>query len=203
MTRRCAGSTSSPPSTTWRRKWWRNCASMPNAAACWRGSGWAGSTAASRRAVVYLRVRNEMLSAEREVFVRMRDSGDLDDDVLRRVQAELDLEQALLARRAEVERLSEETELPTRELSQPRCRHLRDAPLTVEPRSAECEDCVAEGRADWVHLRACLDCGHTGCCDSSPRRHARWHYEQTAHPVMRSAEPGEAWRWCYVDRELG
>jgi monovalent cation/hydrogen antiporter len=153
---------------------------------------------------VYLRLRNEMLSAEREIFVRMRDSGDLDDDVLRRVQAELDLEQALLVRRAEVERPSEETELPTRELSQPRCRHLRNAPLTVEPRwSTECEDCIAEGRTDWVHLRACLDCGHTGCCDSSPRRHARWHFEQTEHPVMRSAEPGETWRWCYVDRELG
>ncbi|MET0712261.1 MAG: UBP-type zinc finger domain-containing protein, partial [Jiangellaceae bacterium] len=46
-------------------------------------------------------------------------------------------------------------------------------------------------------------CGHTACCDSSPRRHARRHFERTEHPVMRSAEPGEAWRWCYVDRELG
>ena len=152
---------------------------------------------------VYLRLRNDMLSAEREVFVRLRDSGDLDDDVLRRVQAELDLEQALLVRRVEVDRPSEETELPTRELSQPRCRHLRDASVLLEPRSAECEGCVAEGRHDWVHLRACLDCGHTGCCDSSPRRHARRHFEQTEHPVMRSAEPGESWRWCYVDRELG
>jgi monovalent cation/hydrogen antiporter len=152
---------------------------------------------------LYLRLRNEMLDAEREIFVRLRDSGDLDDDVLRRVQAELDLEQALLSRRVEIERPSEESELPTRELSQPRCQHLRGAPLTVEPRSTGCEDCVAEGRDDWVHLRACLDCGHTGCCDSSPRRHARWHFEQTEHPVMRSAEPGETWRWCYVDRELG
>jgi monovalent cation/hydrogen antiporter len=152
---------------------------------------------------MYLRLRNEMLSAERAVFVRLRDSGDLDDDVLRRVQAELDLEQALLVRRAEVDRPSEETELPTRELSQPRCRHLRDAPATVSVRSTECEGCVAEGRNDWVHLRACLGCGHTGCCDSSPRRHARRHFELTQHPVMRSAEPRETWRWCYVDRELG
>jgi monovalent cation/hydrogen antiporter len=152
---------------------------------------------------MYLRLRNEMLSAEREVFVRLRDSGDLDDDVLRRVQAELDLEQALLARRAEIDRPGEETELPTRELSQPRCRHLRDASPLIEPGSTDCEDCVAEGRTDWVHLRACLGCGHTACCDSSPRRHARRHFEQTEHPVMRSAEPGETWRWCYVDRELG
>jgi Na+/H+ antiporter len=152
---------------------------------------------------LYLRLRNEMLNAEREVFVRLRDSGDLDDDVLRRVQTELDLEQALLVRRAEIERPSEETELPTHELSQPRCRHLREAPATVTARSAECEDCVVEGRVDWVHLRACLDCGHIGCCDSSPRRHARVHFEQAEHPVMVSAEPGETWRWCYVDRELG
>jgi Na+/H+ antiporter len=152
---------------------------------------------------MYLRLRNEMLDAEREVFLRLRDSGDLDDDVLRKVQAELDLEQALLARRAEVGRPSEETELPTHELSQPRCRHLRDAPATVTSRSAGCEDCLAEGRSDWVHLRACLSCGHTGCCDSSPQRHARQHYEQSEHPVMRSAEPGETWRWCFVDRELG
>jgi Na+/H+ antiporter len=151
---------------------------------------------------MYPRLRNEMLSAERAIFVRLRDSGDLDEDVLRRVQAELDLEQALLVRRAKVDRPSEETELPTRELSPPRCRHLRDV-VAVSARSSECEGCVAEGRNDWVHLRACLGCGHTGCCDSSPRRHAREHFELTQHPVMRSAEPGETWRWCYVDRELG
>jgi monovalent cation/hydrogen antiporter len=151
---------------------------------------------------MYPRLRNEMLSAERAIFVRLRDSGDLDEDVLRRVQAELDLEQALLVRRAKVDRPSEETEVPTRELSPPRCRHLRDV-VAVSARSSECEGCVAEGRNDWVHLRACLGCGHTGCCDSSPRRHAREHFELTQHPVMRSAEPGETWRWCYVDRELG
>jgi uncharacterized UBP type Zn finger protein len=50
-----------------------------------------------------------------------------------------------------------------------------------------------------VHLRLCLTCGHVGCCDSSPHRHARHHAHAQAHPIVRSFEPGEDWRWCYVD----
>ncbi|MFW0788481.1 UBP-type zinc finger domain-containing protein [Gordonia sp. CPCC 205333] len=67
----------------------------------------------------------------------------------------------------------------------------------------ECAGCVAIGEHHWAHLRRCLSCGYTGCCDSSPRRHATAHFEQTGHPVMRSAEPGENWRWCYVDALTG
>jgi len=55
----------------------------------------------------------------------------------------------------------------------------------------------------WVHLRMCLSCGHIACCDSSQGKHADRHYASTGHPVMRSVEPGEAWRWCYVDSQLG
>ena len=55
----------------------------------------------------------------------------------------------------------------------------------------------------WVHLRLCMTCGHVGCCDSSVGKHADEHYAETGHPVMRSFEPGEAWRWCYVDEVLG
>jgi uncharacterized UBP type Zn finger protein len=62
----------------------------------------------------------------------------------------------------------------------------------------ECEDCVREG-STWVHLRACLQCGHVACCDNSPRRHATAHFAGTAHPLMRSLEPGEDWGWCYAD----
>ena len=51
----------------------------------------------------------------------------------------------------------------------------------------------------WVHLRLCLTCGHVGCCDSSPGRHATKHYHHTNHPIMASFEPGERWAWCYVD----
>ncbi|MDL9938577.1 UBP-type zinc finger domain-containing protein [Gordonia sp. ABSL1-1] len=66
-----------------------------------------------------------------------------------------------------------------------------------------CEDCVAMGEHHWAHLRKCLVCGHVSCCDSSPRRHATAHFEATGHPVMRSAEPGESWRWCYIHEAMG
>jgi uncharacterized UBP type Zn finger protein len=68
--------------------------------------------------------------------------------------------------------------------------------------SVVCPECRAEGYEVWAHLRKCLDCGAVGCCDSSPYRHASKHHEETGHPVMRSFEPGETWRWCYVDRRL-
>jgi uncharacterized UBP type Zn finger protein len=75
---------------------------------------------------------------------------------------------------------------------------------TVESQTTEgCQDCLAEGANDWVHLRQCLECGQVGCCDSSPRQHATAHFRSTGHPVIRSAEPGESWRWCYVDEMVG
>lgn len=61
-----------------------------------------------------------------------------------------------------------------------------------------CEDCLREGTS-WVHLRACMTCGHIGCCDSSPMRHASKHASADEHPIMRSAEPGEDWCWCTLD----
>jgi hypothetical protein len=61
-----------------------------------------------------------------------------------------------------------------------------------------CEECLRTG-SQWVHLRLCLTCGHVGCCDSSPNRHARRHAHTAGHPIVRSYEPGEDWRWCYVD----
>lgn len=66
-----------------------------------------------------------------------------------------------------------------------------------------CAGCLAEGRDDWVHLRLCLTCGYVGCCDSSPRQHATGHFNETRHPVMRSFEAGESWRWCFVDEAIG
>jgi uncharacterized UBP type Zn finger protein len=61
-----------------------------------------------------------------------------------------------------------------------------------------CEDCIKTGDS-WVHLRLCLTCGHVGCCDSSPNKHASKHFRRTSHPLVRSIEPGETWTWCYVD----
>jgi len=81
------------------------------------------------------------------------------------------------------------------------CSHLEVAE-SIPPRSPEgCEECLADG-SRWVHLRTCLTCGHVGCCDSSPNRHASAHYSTTNHPVIQSAEPGESWRWCFVHELL-
>jgi monovalent cation/hydrogen antiporter len=83
------------------------------------------------------------------------------------------------------------------------CDHLRNSPTSVPPHtSSGCEDCLREGTR-WVHLRLCLGCGHVGCCDSSPERHATKHYQHAGHPVIRSFEPGESWRWCYLDEVAG
>jgi uncharacterized UBP type Zn finger protein len=81
-----------------------------------------------------------------------------------------------------------------------RCAHVENL-APVVPTSRRCEACVALGDT-WVHLRLCLVCGEVGCCDSSTNRHATAHFEATGHAVMRSVEPGEAWRWCYVDRAV-
>ena len=77
------------------------------------------------------------------------------------------------------------------------CGHL-DTIADVEPSSTGCEDCLRIG-GRWVHLRMCLTCGKIGCCDQSPNHHATTHARETAHLLMRSAEPGEDWAWCTVD----
>ena len=78
------------------------------------------------------------------------------------------------------------------------CTHL-DQIVTAPPETrGECPECVATG-GTWVHLRACLTCGHVGCCDDSKNRHATKHFHATGHPIMKSFEPGEDWGWCYVD----
>ena len=79
------------------------------------------------------------------------------------------------------------------------CTHLDQIEFVeLPPEVAGCEECLASGDR-WVHLRMCQTCGHIGCCDSSPNRHATAHFETTGHPVVRSAEPGEDWSWCYAD----
>lgn len=88
-------------------------------------------------------------------------------------------------------------------MTDPGCAHLAEAPSDTQPLTpAGCAECLRDGTR-WVRLRMCLTCGHVGCCDSSPGRHATAHFRETGHPVMRSAEPGESWRWCYVDEIMG
>ena len=81
------------------------------------------------------------------------------------------------------------------------CTHL-DQIRQVTPRTPRgCEECLKMG-ARWVHLRLCLECGHVGCCDSSPNKHATKHFHRTGHPIIRSFEPGENWGWCYIDEVM-
>jgi len=78
------------------------------------------------------------------------------------------------------------------------CTHI-DLIVDTTPSSWGCEDCLALDEQLWVHLRVCQLCGHVGCCDNSPRRHATAHFHTSTHPIIRSYEPGEDWYWCYID----
>ena len=77
------------------------------------------------------------------------------------------------------------------------CEHLKEI-KKVTPSADGCEDCLKTG-GWWVHLRLCETCGHVGCCDSSPNKHATKHFHATTHPIVKSIEPGEDWGYCYVD----
>jgi hypothetical protein len=77
------------------------------------------------------------------------------------------------------------------------CEHVT-ALKPVQPSADGCEECLKIG-SWWVHLRTCQNCGHVGCCDSSPNRHATKHFKASGHPVIKSKEPGEEWGYCYVD----
>jgi hypothetical protein len=79
------------------------------------------------------------------------------------------------------------------------CAHVPAA--SAAPHSRGCEECLAQG-GQWVHLRLCMSCGHVGCCDNSPGRHATGHFQASHHPVIQSFEPGETWGWCYVESAM-
>jgi uncharacterized UBP type Zn finger protein len=77
------------------------------------------------------------------------------------------------------------------------CEHFSEI-RDVKPSAKGCEDCLKIG-GTWVHLRLCMSCGHVGCCDNSPNRHATKHYDSGHHPIIKSFEPGENWGFCYPD----
>jgi uncharacterized UBP type Zn finger protein len=80
------------------------------------------------------------------------------------------------------------------------CSHLDQVQISELPESTDgCEECLRDG-TPWCHLRICLTCGHVGCCDDSPQRHATKHAEESSHPLIRSLQPGEDWSWCYIDQ---
>ena len=82
------------------------------------------------------------------------------------------------------------------------CSHLDQVHVSDLPdQIAGCEECLKIG-GKWMHLRSCMVCGKIGCCDNSPNRHATAHFEEEGHPLIRSAEPGEDWSWCYIDEAM-
>src|SRR6266545_953231 len=80
------------------------------------------------------------------------------------------------------------------------CTHLEEIDHPAA-NTGGCEECLVTGD-EWVHLRLCLTCGHVGCCDDSKNRHATNHFHTTQHPVIKSLEPDEDWRWCFIDKVL-
>ncbi len=150
------------------------------------------------RGRAYRRLRLAGMAGEREKLLEIRDRGFADHEVLSSLLSELDVEEATLENRENRER--EVREAPARPDGDAPCVHLGQVPAEVDFEAhGECEDCVRLG-LEPVELRMCLDCGHIACCDSSVGKHATQHFRTTGHPVMRSIEPGEHWRWCYVDQ---
>ncbi len=161
------------------------------------------STLAETPSDAYRRLRMELLQVEREECVKARDNGTADDVVLRRVFDRLDIEESMLDREDDEPVEDTDRELRTPAPTAGSCKHLGHPWREVEPSATDsCAECVAEGMT-WVHLRLCLKCGNVACCDSSVGKHATRHFHDTRHPVMRSYEPGETWRWCFVDHQLG
>jgi len=145
--------------------------------------------------VMYARIRQAMIEAERSRVLEIRSSGSVPSEVVSDVLAMLDVEESMLDAA-----IQERNELRTVASSRPRgaeCDDLTAYPAVETAAEPVCQQCLDEGYR-WVSLRQCLECGLNACCDSSPARHASAHFRETQHPVVESAEPGEEWRWCYV-----
>ena len=151
---------------------------------------------------LYTRARLAMIAAERARVLEIRSAGNVASDVVAEVLSMLDVEESMLDAAGQ-----QRAELRRGQVREPSwggvgCAHLEAYPHVDDADATECEDCVREGTV-WVALRRCLECGHVGCCDSSPRRHATEHFHDSTHPVMQSAEAGEDWRWCYPHHLTG
>jgi CPA1 family monovalent cation:H+ antiporter len=153
---------------------------------------------------LYTRARSAMIAAERKRVLEIRRSGTVPSDVVADVLSMLDVEESMLSV-AEADRAEIRATQRANRIAGELCADLEH--YAVEPAVTDgdadalaCSDCVVEGTR-WVALRRCLECGHVGCCDSSPRQHATRHFHDTTHPVMQSSEPGEDWRWCYVHHQ--
>ena len=169
--------------------------------AMWERLGGDGETPSA----TYARLRLAMLETERDEVLRIRDTGRVPHEVLQEVLSALDVEESVLSLTTSTSTADRDEDLAAPVHPSKLCDHLTDAAEATSPEPTTpdgCEECLRDGDT-WVHLRLCLTCGHVGCCDSSPNRHATAHFHETDHPVIRSFEVGEAWRWCYLDEKLG
>ncbi|MFL6172435.1 MAG: Na+/H+ antiporter [Marmoricola sp.] len=150
---------------------------------------------------IYSKKRRMMIEAERSRVLEIRSTGTVAHEVVEEVLAMLDIEESMLE-------YSDDARDRVRAAQPPiafegGCEDLQLARPPVDPETAgQCDDCLAVG-SPWVHLRLCLVCGKVACCDSSPLQHATAHFHESGHEVMRSAEPGESWRWCFVHELTG
>ena len=170
--------------------------------AMWEKLGRPGDT--ETPAEQYRRLRLQTLDLERNEVLKIRSSGTVDHDIIEQVLGSFDIEESMLTVATEQsDRLSEDAPVMTPTVAAGPCGHIEHSPATIDPNGPGiCQDCVREGTRT-VHLRVCLSCGNVGCCNSSVGRHAERHFTQTIHPVVRSFEPGESWRWCYIDERIG
>lgn len=168
--------------------------------AMWERLGGEGETPSG----AYARLRMSMLDAERAEVLRIRQTGRVPHEVLQDVLGALDVEESVLVLATADSTADRDEDLAAPVHPSKLCEHLTEADTaSPEPVTPDgCEECLRDGDT-WVHLRLCLACGHVGCCDSSPNRHADAHFHETGHPVIRSFEVGEAWRWCFLDEKLG
>jgi Na+/H+ antiporter len=169
--------------------------------AAWEALGSSGADAETP-SKTYARLRLQMIAAERARVLEVRSEGSVPSEVVREVLAMLDIEESMLDVSYDTEDVEEGDRRVARAVGG-MCEDLTLArPEAVPLTPGECEECVRDGTR-WVHLRLCLDCGHVGCCDSSPQRHASAHFHDSGHRVMQSHEPGESWRWCFVHHLTG
>ena len=155
------------------------------------------STVADRESPsdLYARIRLSLLESERTKVLKIRDSGQVASEVVADVLALLDVEESMLDIATEERR--ELQEYSRIRMTGRTCDDLERYPVIETVADPICQRCLDEG-LEWVALRQCLECGNVACCDSSVGQHATKHFQDTTHPVMETAEPGENWRWCYV-----
>jgi monovalent cation/hydrogen antiporter len=155
------------------------------------------STVADRESPsdLYSRIRLSMLEAERAKVLKIRETGQVDSEVVADVLALLDVEESMLDVAAEERQ--ELQEYSSQRRTGYSCADLDHYPVVETTPDPVCQRCLDEG-LEWVSMRQCLECGNLACCDSSIGQHATKHFHETTHPVMETAEPDENWRWCFV-----